>query len=105
MPATYTFGITGGATGSIIVNSVSLSHTSSKQELQGPTGDIAAVGYNKFKTEVSISGVGDAGSLSVGGALGSMPGLPGTDTYTIDSISTSRSIDGFAEFEITATKN
>ncbi len=103
MPASYTFGITGGATGSIIVNSVSLSHTSSKQELQGPTGDIAAVGYNKFKTEVSISGVGDAGSLAVGGALGSMPGVTGS--YTIDSISTSRSIDGFAEFEITATKN
>jgi hypothetical protein len=104
MPATYTFGITGGATGSIIVNSVSLSHTSSKQELQGPTGNIAAVGYNKFKTEVSISGVGDAGSLAVGGALGSMPGIS-SGTYTIDSISTSRSIDGFAEFEITATKN
>jgi hypothetical protein len=104
MPASYTFGITGGATGSIIVNSVSLSHTSSKQELQGPTGNIAAVGYNKFKTEVSISGVGDAGSLAVGGALGTMPGNS-SGTYPIDSISTSRSIDGFAEFEITATKN
>lgn len=103
MPASYTFGITGGATGSIIVNSVSISHTSSKQELQGPTGNIAAVGYNKFKTEVSISGVGDASGLEIGGALGSMPGVTGS--YTIDSISTSKSIDGFAEFEIAATKN
>lgn len=103
MPANYTFGITGGATGSIIVNSVTKSHTSSKQELAGPTGNIAAVGYNKFKTEVSISGVGDPDGLAVGAALGSMPGVTGN--FTIDSISTSKTIDGFAEFEISATED
>ena len=103
MPASYTFGITGGNAGSMIVNSVTITDSSSKQELRGADGEYAAVGYNKFKREVNISGVGDAGSLSVGGALGSMPGVSGS--YTIDSMSTSRTIDGFAEFQITATQD
>jgi hypothetical protein len=103
MPATYTFGITGGNAGSMIVNAVTISETSAKQELRGANGEYAAVGYNKFKREVSISGVGDAGDIAVGGALGSMPGVSGS--YTIDQISTSRSIDGFAEFQITATQD
>jgi hypothetical protein len=103
MPASYTFGITGGTAGSMIVNAVTISDTSAKQELRGANGEYAAVGYNKFKREVSISGVGDAGDLAVGGALGSMPGVSGS--YTIDQISTSRSIDGFAEFQITATQD
>jgi hypothetical protein len=103
MPASYTFGITGGNAGSMIVNSVTITDSSSKQELRGADGEYAAVGYNKFKREVSISGVGDPGSLSVGGALGSMPGVSGS--YTIDQLSTSRTIDGFAEFQITATQD
>jgi hypothetical protein len=103
MPATYTFGITGGNAGSMIVNAVTISDTSAKQELRGANGEYAAVGYNKFKREVSISGVGDAGALVVGEALGSMPGVSGS--FTIDQISTSRSIDGFAEFQITATQD
>ena len=104
MPASYTFGIP-GASGSLLVNSVSTNYTSSKQELQGPTGEVVAVGFNKQKVEVSISGVGDVsgGSFAVGAALGTMPGVSGS--FTIDSVSTSRSIDGFAEIEITATKN
>lgn len=103
MPATYNFGITGGSTGSFIVNSVTETRTSSKQELQGATGGIAAVGYNKFKTEVSISAVGDPAAISVGGTLPSMPGVTGS--FTIDQISTTKTIDGFAEFSITATKD
>ena len=87
----------------MIVNSVTITDSSSKQELRGADGEYAAVGYNKFKRVVNISGVGDASSLSVGGALGSMPGVSGS--YTIDSISTSRTIDGFAEFQITATED
>ncbi len=102
MPATYTFGITGGNAGSMIVNSVTISDTSAKQELRGATGEYAAVGYNKFKRVVTISGVGD-GAGAVGSPLGSMPGVSGS--YTIDQISTSRSIDGFAEFQITATQD
>lgn len=101
MPATYTFGITGGNAGSFIVNSLTKTQSSSKQELQGADGNIAAVGYNKFKTEITVSAVGDPSSIEVGAALPSMPGVSGT--ATIDSISTSRTIDGFAEFSITAT--
>jgi len=103
MPASYTFGITGGNAGSFIVQTVTETQSSSKQELQGADGNIAAVGYNKFKTEVSISAVGDAGSINVAAALPSMPGVSGA--YTVDSVSTSRTIDGFAEFSITATKD
>jgi hypothetical protein len=103
MPASYTFGIAGGNSGSFIVNSVTETQTSSKQELQGADGNIAAVGYNKFKTEVSISAVGEASAITVGEALPAIPGVSGS--YTVDSVSTSRSIDGFAEFSITATKD
>ena len=103
MPASYTFGITGGNAGSFIVQSVTETQSSSKQELQGADGNIAAVGYNKFKTEVSISAVGEASAITVGEALPAMPGVSGS--YTVDSVSTSRSIDGFAEFSITATKD
>ena len=103
MPASYTFGITGGNAGSFIVQSVTETQSSSKQELQGADGNIAAVGYNKFKTEVSISAVGEASAITVGEALPAIPGVSGS--YTVDSVSTSRSIDGFAEFSITATKD
>lgn len=103
MPATYTFGIANGNSGSFIVNSVTETQTSSKQELQGADGNIAAVGYNKFKTEVSISAVGEASAIIVGEALPATPGVSGS--YTVDSVSTSRTIDGFAEFSITATKD
>ena len=85
------------------MNSVTETQTSSKQELQGADGNIAAVGYNKFKTEVSISAVGEASAITVGEALPAIPGVSGS--YTVDSVSTSRSIDGFAEFSITATKD
>ena len=103
MPANYTFGITGGNAGNFIVTSVTESQKSSKQELQGADGNVAAVGYNKFKTELQISAVGDPSGLSVGAALPAMPGVSGS--FTVDQVGTSKTIDGFAEFSITATKN
>jgi hypothetical protein len=103
MPATYNFGIASGNTGSFIVTSVTETQTSSKQELQGANGEVAAVGYNKFKTEVQISAVGDPSTLTVGEVLPTMPGVTGS--FTVDQVGTSKTIDGFAEFSIAATKN
>jgi hypothetical protein len=102
MPASYTFGITGGNAGNFIVTSVTEKQSSAKQELQGANGEVAAVGYNKFKTELQISAVGDPANLTVGAVLPTMPGVSGT--FKVDQVSTSKSIDGFAQFSINATK-
>ena len=105
MPSTtQIFGITGISSASLLVKSMDHTKSSQKTELQGPTGETVAVGFYGFKEELSISAVGDlSASQSVGATL-ALTGAP-AGTWKIDSISTSRSLEGFAEIQITASNS
>jgi hypothetical protein len=105
MPSTtQTFGITGISSSSLLVKSMEHTKSAQKTELQGPTGETVAVGYYGFKEELSISAVGDLTALQTVGATLALTGAP-TGTWKIDSISTSRSLEGFAEIQISASNS
>lgn len=105
MPSTtQTFGITGISSASLLVKSMDHTKSSQKTELQGPTGETVAVGFYGFKEELSISAVGDLSAPQSVGATLALTGAP-TGTWKIDSISTSRSLEGFAEIQITASNS
>ena len=105
MPSTtQIFGITGISSASLLVKSMEHTKSAQKTELQGPTGETVAVGYYGFKEELSISAVGDLAAAQTVGATLALIGAP-TGTWKIDSISTSRSLEGFAEIQISASNS
>jgi hypothetical protein len=105
MPSTtQTFGITGISSDSLLVKSMEHTKSAQKTELQGPTGETVAVGYYGFKEELSISAVGDLTAAQTVGATLALSGAP-AGTWKIDSISTSRSLEGFAEIQISASNS
>jgi len=105
MPSTtQTFGITGISSPNLLVKSMEHTKSAQKTEFQGPTGETAAVGYYGFKEELSISAVGDLTAAQTVGATLALTGAP-TGTWKIDSISTSRSLEGFAEIQISASNS
>ena len=105
MPSsTQIFGITNITSDVLLVKSMDYTKSSQKTELQGPTGETVAVGFYGFKEELSISAVGDLSADQSVGATLALTGAP-SGTWKIDSISTSRSLEGFAEIQITASNS